>query len=215
MASPSDWFGYVRQALELLYYLSGIAIAVAAFWGLKQLTITRQIARVNAKRESYKLAADECRHFAKDVVPLRPALEKQIKEKNIQSFANRHFAVEQGEITKHDFDLALLRKEMPEIANELVAYLNAAEAFAIFFASGVAAEEIGYRETGTAFCDATARYMPAIFFMRSINIRFESVVKLFEIWHGRQEAEKISKQMKALEDAAKHLPKETIKPISA
>jgi hypothetical protein len=55
--------------------------------------------------------------------------------------------------------------------------------------------------------------MPAIFFFRSFNVRYESVGKLFEIWHGRQEAEKISKQLKTLKDAAKHLTKETIKPI--
>lgn len=106
---------------------------------------------MNAKRESYKLAGDECRHSAKNVVPLRPKLEKQIKDKTVQSFTNRNFVVEQGEITKHNFDLALLQKEMPQISHELVGYLNASEAFAIFFASGVAAEEIGYRETGTAF----------------------------------------------------------------
>jgi hypothetical protein len=49
MAVPSNWFVYVRQDLELLYYLSGIVIAIAAVRGLSQLTITREIARVNAK----------------------------------------------------------------------------------------------------------------------------------------------------------------------
>lgn len=213
MASFGNWFGYVRQILELLYYLSGVAIAVAAFWGLRQLTITKRIARLNAMREAYKLAADECRHFAQEVVPLETSLVKQIKEKNLQSFANRHFVVEQGEIKKHNFDLTLLQKEIPGISHELIAYLNAMEAFAIFFASGVAAEEIGYRETGTAFCNAVERYIPAIFLTRLVNIRFESIIKLYEIWHGRQAAEKISTQMKALDAAAKLLPKETIRPI--
>src|SRR5580700_3378773 len=80
------WFGYARSVLELLYYLSGIAIAVAAFWGLKQLTISKQIARENAKREAYKLAADECRYYAKEIVPLKAALRDSITSKNLRSF---------------------------------------------------------------------------------------------------------------------------------
>lgn len=213
MPSFGSWFGYVRQALEVLYYLSGIVIAIAAVRGLRQLTITRQVARENAKREAYKLAGDECRHFAHEVVPLQFALEKLIREKNIQSFTNRNFVVEKGEIKTHNFDLGLFQKELPIFSESLATFLNELEAFAIFFASGVAAEEIGYRETSTAFCHAVERYMPAIFTMRLVNVRYESTVKLYEIWHGRQLAENISSQMKKLEDAAKQLPKETIKPI--
>jgi hypothetical protein len=207
------WFGYARSVLELLYYLSGIAIAVAAFWGLKQLTISKQIARENAKREAYKLAADECRYYAKEIVPLMAALRDSITSKNLRSFTNRTFTVANGEITTHNFDLTLLQRELPQISSEIVFYLNAMEAFAIFFVSGVASEEIGYRETGTAFCGGAQEFMPAIFMMRLRDIRFESIVRLFEIWNGRQHAEKIATQMKALEDAAKRVNKETIRPI--
>jgi len=213
MALLSNSFDHVRQALELLYYISGIVIAIAAIRGLRQLTITRDISRENAKREAYKLAADECRHFAQDIVPLGTTLHNHINEKNIQSFAHPSFVVTRGEIEKHNFNLMILQKEIPIITLDLITYLNAMEAFAIFFASGVAAEEIGYRETGTSFCSAVERYMPAVWAMRQVNVRYESTVRLYEIWHARQEAEKISKQMKALEEAAKRLPKETIKPI--
>jgi hypothetical protein len=213
MAVPSNWFVYVRQALELLYYLSGIVIAIAAIRGLSQLTITREIARVNAKREAYKLAADECRNFAAVVVPLQGTFDAHMQGKNLQSLLNPHFVIENGEIANHNFNLALLNSEYPIMGYPLVSFLNAIEAFAIFFASGVATEEIGYRETGTSFCSYVERLMPAIFMMRSINVRYESTIKLYEIWHGRQEREKISAQMRELESAAKRLPNERIKPI--
>jgi hypothetical protein len=209
----STWFGYARNVLELLYYVSGIAVAVGVFWGLKQLTISKQIARENAKREAYKLAAEECRYYATEIVPLMATLKNSITSKKLRSFVNRAFSVENGEITTHNFDLTLLHIELPHISSEIVAYLNAMEAFAIFFTSGVAAEEIGYRETGTAFCGGAQEFMPAIFIMRLVNVRFESIVRLYEIWNGRQHAEKISTQMKALEKAAKRVHKETIRPI--
>jgi hypothetical protein len=213
MTPFGNWFGNVRQVLEVLYYLSGIAIAVAAFWGLKQLSISKKIARENATREAYKLAADNCRYFAKEVVPLQTLVVKLIKERSLQSFASPHFVAEQAEIKGQNFDLTLLQREFLSVGDEIIAFLNPMEAFAIFFASGVAAEEIGYRKTGTSFCGAVERYMPAIFLARLANVRYESIVKLYEIRHGRQLGEKISTQMKALEDAASRLPKETIKPI--
>jgi hypothetical protein len=214
-ASFGNWFTYLRQVLELLYYLSGVAIAFAAFWGLKQLTISKKIARENATREAYKLAADNCRYFAREVVPLQKPLFTQIMEKGIKSFQDRHFLLEYGEIKNHNFDLELLKKEIPSIDHELVSFLNAMEAFALFFASGVAAEEVGYRETGTTFCHAVEYLMPALFSWRSVNVRFDSTFKLYEIWRDRQKAENISTQMKALENDAKRLSKETIKPIGA
>ena len=148
------WFGYARSVLEVLYYISGIAIAVAAFWGLRQLTISKQIAKVNAKREAYKLAADECRHFADVVVPARTSLDILVRDKHLQSFTNKTFSVETGEIKNRNFDMGLLTKEIAGFGTEIVACLNALEAFAIFFASGVADEDIGYRETGRAFCES-------------------------------------------------------------
>jgi hypothetical protein len=69
MSNPHGWFATLRDILELLYFVSGIAIAVAAFWGLKQLQISKQIARTNATREAIKLAADQCRHYAETSVP--------------------------------------------------------------------------------------------------------------------------------------------------
>lgn len=52
--------------------ISGVAIAVAVFWGLQQLKISKEIAKLNATREAFRLAADECRHFAQDVVRVAP-----------------------------------------------------------------------------------------------------------------------------------------------
>ncbi|MFZ1010299.1 MAG: hypothetical protein WAN65_25905 [Candidatus Sulfotelmatobacter sp.] len=71
------WLVTTRGILELLYFASGIAIAVFAFLGLRQvklgleqLQITKEIARTNAKRESVKFASDQCRYFAETAMPL-------------------------------------------------------------------------------------------------------------------------------------------------
>jgi len=75
------WFATTRSIFELLYFASGIAIAVFAFLGLRQIKLgleqlktTKEIAKTNAKRESVKFASDQCRYMAEQCVPLRTAL---------------------------------------------------------------------------------------------------------------------------------------------
>jgi len=65
--NSGHWFETLRAILELLYFAAGIAIAVAAFFGLRQIRLTKQIAIKNAKREDLKFAAERCQYFAERV----------------------------------------------------------------------------------------------------------------------------------------------------
>jgi hypothetical protein len=67
------WSGWasIKSILEAAYFLAGIAIAVAAFKGLKQLDVTREIAKQNALREALKFATERCQYFADGVDPRR------------------------------------------------------------------------------------------------------------------------------------------------
>jgi len=215
MTLLGNWFCYARQVLELLYYFSGVAIAVAAFWGLRQLTISKQIAKMNAKREAFKLAADECRYYAKEVVPLMTRCASEYNRLGLTFLSiPPQFTIENGEIVKHNFDVKLLDAEVPRILEPLVTYLNAGEAFAIFFTSGVADEDIAFQETALSFCKATIFYMPAYFQMRRTNAaRFESSIKLFDLWNKRLIAKAMSPAIKSMEDFLKAVSNEKIKPI--
>jgi hypothetical protein len=72
------WLKTAHDIFETLYFAAGIAIAVFACLGLKQiklgldqLKLTKEIAKTNARRESVKFAADQCRYFAETVMPSR------------------------------------------------------------------------------------------------------------------------------------------------
>lgn len=215
MSYTNGWFAAIRSLLELLYFASGIAIAVAAFWGLKQLRISKQIARTNARREAFKLAADECRFYAKEVVPLANKFATEYKQLGLTCLSGpSQFRIEKGEIVGHSFPVDLLQKEIPKIAESLVECLNAVEAFALFFTSGVADDDLGFQETAISFCKLTAQHMGAYFHMRHINAaRYESTIKLFEIWQKRLQANAASLAMKPLGDLIRTVGKERIRPI--
>ena len=72
--------------LESLFFLSGIALTVIAAIGLRQLTVAKEIARIGAKRDSLKLAADQCAHYMHNIIPLQNALYEAIQTKHIAFF---------------------------------------------------------------------------------------------------------------------------------
>lgn len=209
------WFAAFRAVLELLYFASGIAIAIAAFWALEQIRLTKQIARTNARRESVKLAADLCTYYAETVVP---KMTLAVEEHNASSLgylsvtAQPSFVIKDGEILNTKFNTAKLAEGPSHKAG--IACVNVLEAFAIPFAAGVADEDIGYRETGISFCRAVTTFMPLMFQLRTTNSgRFESAVRLYEIWNGRLFAEMSGPALKAMQEAVKKGESGQIKPI--
>ena len=136
---------YLRPILEALYFLSATALAVFAFKGLKQirltveqLQLTRDIAKTNAKRESFKLAADECRHFAQNVLIEARLIGDECKDLKLTTLGRKwKFKIANGEIAEHNFpELKVIAAEVSKCASKLITFLNSLEAFAIFFASG-------------------------------------------------------------------------------
>jgi hypothetical protein len=124
--------------------------------------------------------------------------------------------IKNGEITNHDFDTKLLDAEVPKIEMLLVNYLNSLEAFAIPFVAGVADDELGFKETAMAFCQAVKFLMPALFQLRRKGAaRYESTIKLYDMWNRRFAAAAIAPVIKPLQELVKSVEKEKIKPFGA
>jgi hypothetical protein len=190
----SGWFSALRAVLELLYFVSGVALTGVALYGLKQIALTKRIANQNARRESIKFAADRCQYYAENSVNLRATLIKAYQAHKLNCLAHQKFRVEKGEIVDHNFDdprMAVSTREASVVGAEAVAYINSLEAFAIPFVAGVADDEVGFQETAAAFCKAVREFMIFIFLLRSQGSRFASCIRLYESWNMRLEAEKM------------------------
>src|SRR5271169_2913927 len=106
---------YIRSILELLYFASGIVIAVAVILSLKQIRIgleqlktTREIANTNAKREAIKLAAEQCNYYAERTVPLFTEFVSEYKRLGLKYMSTKpQFAIQNGEIVNTNFDTKL------------------------------------------------------------------------------------------------------------
>lgn len=212
----------VRNVLEVLYFVAGIVIAIAAIYGLRQiaigleqLKITKQTATTNAQREAKKLAYEQCRYFADEVVPALNRLTVEYKRLGLTFLSNPpQYRIENNEIIGGNFDVKLWEADAPKLGDNLVRYLNNAESFAILFAEGVADDDLGFQETARAFCQGVQVCIPAVFHFRRINqARYESTVKLFNRWNTRLAAAAMAPVMKTMEEIIKAAEKQRVKTL--
>jgi hypothetical protein len=220
-ATPADWHAVwhaTRGVIEVVYFLS---VAIAAWLGLRQLTLTKNLADAavkeltltqkladsNSRREAVKLAAVQCKYLAEEVVPAYDTLgEKHNREgltfMRIVVGQPPAFLVRNGEIVHANYNMQTLATEFAKVNREVVTYLNMAESFAIPFAAGVAADDIGFQETANSFCLGITSCMPAIFFIRQTqNVRYVSALKLYEIWSNRLAAQALAPLLPNLQAA--------------
>src|SRR5436309_3207052 len=92
----------VHFYLETLYYAAGVALAFVAWKGLEQLRISRDVARISAKREAFKLAAEQCKYFAETIIHSGEILFSLCESKKV-SFLFSQYEIKEGEIVNHTF----------------------------------------------------------------------------------------------------------------
>lgn len=215
--------------LEALYFISGIGIFAAACYAAKQVQIasnqiklTKEIASANARRESVKLASENCRYFAEQVIPAMNAAMKKYKEQNC-AFLNPvpqaagsppPFIITNGDFSQVNYDIKRITpQDWEKVSVELVGFLNKLESFAIPFAAGVADDDTGFMETAPSFIIGLNAVMPAIYYLRTTQgSRWSSVLKLFNIWNNRIAAQALEPAMKDMQKMIEE-GKNKIKPI--
>lgn len=153
MQNLKDW-------LEIIYFISGPAVAVIAFLALGQIRVAkeqleaqRQTLRISSKRDALRLTADQMSEYSSKIVPLLNALDKKIKDEQITYFSKFKVEVCSDSIKVSPLNADVDVKETFKIANEIVAASNALEAFSSYFVSGVADEKMAY------FCHWAPRFV--------------------------------------------------------
>jgi hypothetical protein len=200
----------IRLLLELLYYLSGPLVAAAAFIGLRQLGIARDSVKLSAKRESYRLAADQVKHYYLEVIPRLNKLDAAIKEKALQALDTGTFSLDKNEIqirvTKPGATAFL------QIASEFVDAFNALEGFAVFFTSGVASEEVAFSSLHETYCNSVRKFLPYVI-MVGEDRAYQHLLKLFLLWNERQRRLALLKDKSRIDEHLSEIHERRIRPL--
>ncbi len=214
-----------EKTLELLYYASGVALAILACFGLKQLALAREsikqnseLAKTSAKREAYRLAADQCQFYLGEVIPLCDNCGVKLRTSGVLEQLDRFQVSNTGEAVcvtpPKDFDSnafdALLMAE--DSVRAMLSVANALEGFAVPFVSGVAAEAVSFNSVGSSFCFTTKQYAPFIVPFAG-RTHYKNVLQLFHIWQARLDQEQLREQSDKIAEQLSKTQAVRIKPL--
>ena len=205
-------FDIVKDYLEIFYYLTaGPLLAFLAFKGLSQIKVSREIAKMNAKREAFKISAEQCNVFADKICGLAKKFQEEQK-------GNKFFDKFKIEITGNNIKTQLVGKLTDEEIKQIneskyfLDLLNSLEGFALYFVSRVASEQVGFVTTGKAYCELVTDLMPLIIDEFSDGY-YKNISVLFMTWNNRLTKEKLEFEKKEIERKLTKTPTRQILPI--
>lgn len=199
----------LKDILEIIYFISGPVLVVAAIYGLKQIRITREqinetkeSRKISSKREAYKIAAEQCKYYSETIIPLLNKLDKVIDEKKLEYFTKSEITINAEKIVVRPYlEDNALDKVFTECLEELHTAINFIEGFSVYFVSGVAADIVGYKTLGRTYTNSVKTLLPIILPFGKDS--FSNIKALFIMWQARLEKEKLLKEKTEVEEKIK------------
>ena len=203
----------LHTVLEMVFFVcAGPVLAIIAAVGLWQIKIAKDTSKMIAKREAYKIAAEQCSYYLSIVVPLCNAFDEAVKSKGVTFYENSSFEFD-GDNIKVKFPDKVEYLNSAAVSNEFVDLANSLEAFAVPFATGLADEKVGFFSVGTSYCQVIGKLLPEVLSIGDGTSYYRSAVRLFVLWHNKTREMEIQEQKDALDKRMKSINKVSVFPI--
>jgi len=186
----TDIISKLRFFLEFAYFISGVVVAVASIYALKQVSILKKTLYIQSKRDSLKLTNEQCKDYMERIIKLQDKFDNDVKSEGITYF--NHWDIKNSpdgisaKRTKDITDEEWEKYDHSEIAENIP--FNAMEAFSSYFICGAADEFVAYNAVGLSFIETINDYMPFILNARE-NGHYKNLIELYEIWEQRHRTE--------------------------
>jgi len=218
------FYNIVRSILELLYFISAAVLGAVGILGLRQLQIAKEslrqtadIFRQSARRDAYRLAAEQSAYYMNNIIPLvtdckkmldRTGLSKALADFEVHITDRGIEARPPKESTYKSFEV-LTEFENAEIFARAA---NALEGFSVLFISGVADEVVAFTSVGTTFCLAVTQIAPILITV-SNGRNYMNLLNLYIIWQSRIDKRNLEDQRQKISDLLGKTQEVRIKPI--
>lgn len=175
----------IKDIIEVISFISTIGLLVVAIYGLKQLKISKDTAKIAAQRDAVKSANEQVKNYLEVVIPEGNRLFELVEAKKITSFKKSSF-----ELNADSVDVTIkpdtnkFSSDIISIVGEMTHYLNLLEAFSTFFTSKLADENIAFKSVGMTYCKAVERYMPVIATLGG-KYYYQNIIELYRLWRER------------------------------
>src|SRR5438067_111668 len=143
-----DWLTSIRPLLESLFFIAGVAVAIAALVGLQQVRLMKQDIETRNARAAREKAIEQVTRYFDTFCSLHAIFAKECIAKNLPWYVGAVGDLSQASLSKSQSAAAMKRFELD---SWLVA-LNELQTIASAFAYAVADEEIGFKAIGRTFC---------------------------------------------------------------
>ena len=175
-----------RSIFERLYFLSGILLVLSVGIAIWQIRLQRNLSKVSARRESYRIAAERCEYFGREILPLEMQLKKEMEDAKCDFLKKCKIEVSDDSIK---LDPSALTPEDAEKINKhserLSRYTNSLEGFAVFFVTGVADDNVGFLTCGRAFVKSFEEWFPVYALSDSLEHHAKATQTLYAQWSAR------------------------------
>ena len=228
----------LRDYLEMFSFGATIATAAVAILALRQLRLARlqlvvasatlKVAqddiKIRSRREAVSLAAKHCEDYGDVILQKLNNWRSEITGKGVSLkswlLQNKSFDETSLQDSK-GAQVWIQQMQSKQLGTIACKILNQCEAFAIYFATGAADEEVAFPVVGSIFCHEVEMFAPWLIAMRTHSSsdytsgKYANTVRLYEIWADRIRVEEIESQTKLTQRELGTLKKEKIKPIGA
>lgn len=193
---------------EIFYYLCTLGLLIVAIIGLRQIVLVRKIAKTNAKRDSLKVAAEQCKTYADKIVPLAGILDKKTENCKLKyAFSlsvekNKILVHKEQEITKQDYC------DFFEFQADFANLFNAIESFCQYLTSGLADEKNAYLCLGDSFLSLTTPYIPILVEQAQNGHMWCNTLRIYVLWYCRKQKDFFEQQQCLLNEKNSQLEKQ-------
>ncbi|MEO8190382.1 MAG: hypothetical protein ABI682_08565 [Acidobacteriota bacterium] len=199
--------------MELLYFLAGIVVAVAAVLALKHLRLAKEALettkteiKTRFKRDALILSAQQNEVFADKIIPLQAEWATAVKTATGRepiSWELKNFDFNEGSFADPNAIAAWrANAAFKDNTRLVIRVLNQMEAFAAYFITGAADEEQAFPNIAKAFCDFVRQFSPYLTLLRkragNESGHFPNLVALYQLWSDRAKRMNLESQAKAM-----------------
>ncbi|VGO21648.1 hypothetical protein [Pontiella sulfatireligans] len=201
----------IKDILEIIYFISAPIITIIAAIGLWQIKVSKDHTRISAKRDALSLAAQQCDHYLRNIIPLHNSLDKAILANEV-TFMKKAKVTFKGESIRIQYDdTEVITEECMKISSEMLPVLNALESFSVFFTAGAADERVAFSCVGKTFCSSVQDLLPEIMLHRDSGY-WKHITALFFLWKPRLDEEMLLKEKEQIDKKLKSINGKFITP---
>ena len=210
---PTDYFKAIRDTLEVINFMATPALVWLAYKGLKQIKVTRDIAKMEAKREAFRQATEQAERFAGEVFKLDEEVQNLIAQKKLVDLVKVKITEDEKSISINWDGAPKWLDEINKSGHTVYDLANKLEGFSMWFTCGIADESIAFRPCGVSFCKIVRRILPLLVFSNRNDKIFTHTLRLYTFWRNKITLENNLAKQQELEKERKSLKVENIKPI--